>query len=34
MSVPNQSKTQYMCNTFVCEEPFTLKYCPDKCKTQ
>ena len=26
-SVPNQHKTQEICNKFVSEDPFTLKYC-------
>ena len=26
-SVPNQHKTQEICNKFVSEDPFKLKYC-------
>ena len=32
--VPGQFKTQKICDTVVSKEPFMLKCCPDKCKTQ
>ena len=33
-SVPNQYKTQEMCDKIVCEDPFKLKYCHDRYKIQ
>ena len=32
--VPDQYKTQEMCDTIVSNYPFKLKYCHHKCKTQ
>ena len=31
-SIPEQYKTQEMCDTFVSEEPSLRVYCPDKYK--
>ena len=33
-SIPNQYKTQEMCDRVVPEDPFSIVYCPDKYKTQ
>ena len=33
-SIPNQYKTQEMCDKVVSEDPFLIVYCPDKYKTQ
>ena len=33
-SIPNQYKTQEMCDMVVYEDPSLIVYCPDKCKTQ
>ena len=33
-SVPNQYKTQEMCNKNLSEDPLKLKYCHDRYKTQ
>ena len=32
-SIPNQHKTQEMCNSIICEDPFSIRYVPDRCKT-
>ena len=32
-SVPNQHKTQEMCNSIICEDPFSIRYVPDRYKT-
>ena len=33
-SIPDQYKTQEMCDRVVSEDPFLIVYCPDKYKTQ
>ena len=33
-SIPNQCKTQEMCDRVVFESPFLMVYCPDKHITQ
>ena len=33
-SVPDQYKTQEMCDKIVSEDPFKLKYCHNRYKTQ
>ena len=32
--IPNQNKTQEMCERVVSEDLFLIVYCPDKYKTQ
>ena len=33
-SIPNQYKTQEMCNSIIPEDPFSIRYVPDQYKTQ
>ena len=33
-SIPDQYKTQEICDIVVSLHPFLIGYCPDKCKTQ
>ena len=33
-SIPDQYKTQEMCNTVIPEDPSLIIYCPDKYETQ
>ena len=33
-SIPNQYKTQEMCNSIICEDPFSIRYVLDQYKTQ
>ena len=33
-SIPNQYKTQKMCSSIICEDPFSIRYDLDQYKTQ
>ena len=33
-SIPNQYKTQEICNIFISEDLFSTRYVPDQYKTQ
>ena len=33
-SIPDQYKTQEMCNSIISEDAFSIRYIPDQCKTQ
>ena len=32
--IPDQYKTQEMCNSIICEDSFSTRYVPDQYKTQ
>ena len=33
-SIANQYKTQEICNSIICVDPFSIRYVPDQYKTQ
>ena len=33
-SIPNEHKTQKMCNSLICKDPLSIRYALDQYKTQ
>ena len=33
-SIPNHNKTQEICNSIICVDPFSIRYVPDQYKSQ